>query len=233
MTLFIGTFSVFTQDDGTNSTINSLSREVITYEKTIKKYADQYGILDYVPLIQAVMMQESRRLGNDPMQSSECAYNIKFPKVHNGIDESKYSIDCGVHTLADCIKAVKVSSPSDTQHIYLAFQGYNYGNGYISWVISNFGVDSKYNAKLFSDNKKKELNTNVYGEPNYVNHVCRMLLLHFEEEQILVLTIWTHGYHLILMLGQVYVDNAHGLPGQDFMSYMDILLVSPEMDGTV
>lgn len=47
----------------------------------IEKYALESGIGDYVSLIQAVMMQESGGKGNDPMQSSECGFNEKYPRV--------------------------------------------------------------------------------------------------------------------------------------------------------
>ena len=57
------------QDGGSNSAIVSLSDEVIVYEDTIRKYAKEYDIEDYVSLLQAIMMQESGGKGNDPMQA--------------------------------------------------------------------------------------------------------------------------------------------------------------------
>ena len=62
ITLFIGTFSVLAQDGGSTSEIVSLSEEVIAYEDTIRKYAIEYDIEDYVSLLQAIMMQESSGL---------------------------------------------------------------------------------------------------------------------------------------------------------------------------
>ncbi len=179
MTLFIGTFGVFAQDGGTNSEIVSLSEEVLAYEETITKYAKEYGIEDYVSLLEAIMMQESGGKGNDPMQASESGYNTKYPRTPNGITDAEYSIEVGVHTFADCISKANVKSPSDTEKIYLALQGYNYGSGYIDWALNNFGSYSKYNAQLFSDNKKSELNTSGYGDPSYVDHVMRYVGLTF------------------------------------------------------
>lgn len=173
MTLFIGTFGVLANDGGTNSLIIPLSDAVLAYEETIRSYAIQYGIEEYVPLLEAIMMQESQGLGSDPMQSSECGYNTLYPQVPNGITDPVYSIDCGVHMFADCISLANVSSTADTEHIYLALQGYNYGTGYITWAIDNFGGYSQYNAQLFSDNKKQELGTSVYGDPDYVTHVMQ------------------------------------------------------------
>lgn len=179
ITLFIGTFSVLAQDGGSNSEIVSLSEEVIAYEDTIRKYAKEYDIEDYVSLLQAIMMQESGGKGTDPMQASESGYNTKYPRIPNGITEPEYSIDVGTHTFSDCIKKANVKDSSDTEHIYLALQGYNYGSGYIDWAISNFGGYSKYNAQQFSDNKKQELNVSGYGDPSYVDHVMRYVGITF------------------------------------------------------
>ena len=179
ITLFIGTFSVLAQDGGSNTQIYSLSEEVLAYEETITKYAQEYGIEDYVSLIEAIMMQESGGKGNDPMQSSESGYNDKYPRVPNGITDAEYSIEVGIHTFSDCLSKANISDKSDTEHIYLALQGYNYGSGYIDWAINNFGGYSKYNAQLFSDNKKQELNTSIYGDPEYVDHVMRYVGITF------------------------------------------------------
>ena len=179
ITLFVGTFSVLAQDGGPNSEIVSLSEEVIAYEDTIRKYAKEYDIEDYVSLLQAIMMQESGGKGTDPMQASESGYNTKYPRVPNGITEPEYSIDVGTHTFSDCVKKANVKDPSDTENIYLALQGYNYGSGYIEWVLSNFGGYSKYNAQQFSDMKKQELNVSGYGDPSYVDHVMRYVGITF------------------------------------------------------
>ena len=179
MTLFIGTFSVLAQDGGNNSTIQPLSPEVIAYEETITRYAEENGIEDYVPILEAIMMQESRGLGSDPMQSSESAFNTKYPRVPNGITDSEYSIECGVKTFADCLSKANVKDKSDTEHLYLAIQGYNYGNGYIEWAIRNFGCYSKYNAQLFSDEMKAKLNASTYGDPEYVDHVMQYVPVTF------------------------------------------------------
>lgn len=68
----------------------------------IEKYAKQYEMKDYVPIIQAVMMQESGGKGTDHMQSSECPYNTKYPNKPNAIQEPEYSIEVGIHYLSEC-----------------------------------------------------------------------------------------------------------------------------------
>lgn len=179
MTLFIGTFSVLAQDGGSNSMIIPLSPEVIAYEETITRYAEENGIEDFVTILEAIMMQESKGLGDDPMQCSESGFNTKYPRVPNGIADPEYSIECGVKTFSDCLNRANVKDKSDTEHLYLAIQGYNYGNGYIEWAISNFGGYSKYNAQLFSDEMKTKLNASTYGDPEYVDHVMHYVPVTF------------------------------------------------------
>ena len=177
--LFIGVFAALSDNSSVSSTNAPLSVEVLAYTDTIEKYAKQYEMEDYIPIIHAVMMQESGGKGTDPMQSSECPYNTKYPNKPNAIQEPEYSIDVGIHYLSDCFKSAQVKDSFDNEHIFLALQGYNYGNGYIDWAVKNFGGYSKANAKVFSDQKKAELGTDVYGDPNYVEHVMRYVSLGF------------------------------------------------------
>ena len=52
-------------------------------------------------------------------------------------------------------------------------QGYNYGNGYISWAINKYGGYSIANAIEFSDMKAEVLGWAAYGDKQYVPHVIR------------------------------------------------------------
>ena len=72
------------------------AREVLSYTATIQKYANQYGIPEYVSVIQAIMMQESGGRGSDPMQSSECPYNTRYSNSPNAILDADYSIQVGI-----------------------------------------------------------------------------------------------------------------------------------------
>lgn len=177
--LFIGVFAALSDNSNVSSTHAPLSAEVLAYTDTIEKYAKQYKMEDYVPIIQAVMMQESGGKGTDPMQSSKCPHNTKYPKKANGITDPEYSINVGIHYLYDCFKDAQVKDTFDNKNIFLALQGYDYGNEYISWAIKNFGGYSKANAKVFSDQKKVELGLGTFGEPNYVECVMRYIPLGF------------------------------------------------------
>ena len=179
MTMFVGTFSVLAQDGGSNSTIHALSPDVIAYEDTIRQYAIESDIEEYVPIIQAIMMQESGGTGTDPMNSSRSVYNTLYPSISNGIEDPEYSISCGVKEFADCLSTAAVQNRADAERLNLAIQGYNYGTEYITWALNNFSGYSKYNAQMYSDQKKTELNLSVYGDPEYVDHVMRYVSFTF------------------------------------------------------
>ena len=171
--LFIGVFGSLSNNNNINTENSPLSAEVLAYEGIITQYASHYGIEEYVPIIEAIMMQESGGKGNDPMQAAECEFNTKYPHVPNGIQDPVYSIEVGIQNFAECLTVAKVLNINDTNNLYLALQGYNYGKAYITWAYDLFGCYSKANAKVYSDNKKSELKIKVFGDPEYVEHVLR------------------------------------------------------------
>lgn len=150
-----------------------VSAEVEAYDPLIQEYARQHGIPEYVELIKAVMMQESGGQGNDPMQASECGYNTQYPNTPNGITDPEYSINVGIQNLAACLNAAEVENPVDMDRIKLALQGYNFGNGYISWAQTNYGGYTYANAVEFSTIQAERLGWASYGDTQYVSHVLR------------------------------------------------------------
>ena len=155
------------------STYIPVSAEVEAYTPIIQIYANQYGIPEYTELIKAVMMQESCGQGTDPMQASESGYNTRYPHAPGSITDPEYSIDVGVHTLADVLNMAGVESPIDLDRISLALQGYNFGPGYISWALANYGGYSELNAIEFSDMMAAQYGWAGYGDKAYVSHVLR------------------------------------------------------------
>ena len=159
---------------GSDSTsYTPVSAEVEAYTPLIQKYAKQYGIPEYVELIKAVMMQESGGKGSDPMQAAEGSFNKKYPHEPNGIKDPEYSIECGVQELKAALTSAEVESPIDMERIKLALQGYNFGNGYISWAKTNYGGYSYANAVEFSAMQAQRLGWEKYGDTQYPAHVLR------------------------------------------------------------
>ena len=170
--------ALFSMVGGSNSsTVTPVSAEVEAYEPLIRQYARQYGIEEYVELIKAVMMQESGGQGSDPMQASECGYNTRYPNTPNGITDPEYSIDVGIQNLAACLREASVESPVDMNHIKLALQGYNYGNGYISWAKENYGGYTYANAVEFSTMMAERNGWSSYGDKEYVSMCCDTMCL--------------------------------------------------------
>ena len=156
-----------------SNTYTQVSAEVEAYDPLIRQYAKQYGIPEYVELIKAVMMQESGGRGLDPMQAAEGSFNTKYPHEPNGIKDPEYSIQCGVQELKAALTSAEVESPIDMEHIKLALQGYNFGNGYISWAKTNYGGYSYANAVEFSTQQAQRLGWDSYGDTQYPAHVLR------------------------------------------------------------
>ena len=164
--------SLFGSGSG-NSSYTPVSAEVEAYTPIIRIYAQQYGVGEYVELIKAIMMQESGGRGLDPMQASESGYNTRYPHSPNAITDPEYSIDVGVQTIADSLQQADVESPIDMDNIKLALQGYNYGNGFISWARANYGRYSTIAAIEFSDMMAVRMGWSGYGDKQYPAHVLR------------------------------------------------------------
>lgn len=171
ITLFIGVFSSFSNSPVYASTLLPLSSEVIELTPIIEKYAEEFGISEYVPLIQAIMMHESAGQGPDAMNASSFLYNTEFP---SGITNSEYSIHVGIQYLSNCLQASGVQSAADSNNLYLAIQGYDFGIDYIYWAKTNFNGYSKFNAQVYYE----EFNP-PHADINYVENVLQYINLSF------------------------------------------------------
>ena len=118
-------------------------------------------------------MQESGGKGNDPIQAAEGSFNKRYSHEPNGIKAPEYYIECGVQELKAALISAEVENPIDMERIKLALQGYNFGNGYISWAKTNYGGYSYANAVEFSAMQVKRLGWEKYGDTQYPAHVLR------------------------------------------------------------
>ena len=121
----------------------NLSESVLRYKSTVEKYARQYDGMEYVPYILALMQIESGGNGGDPMQSSE---SLGLPP--NTIKDPERSIQRGVEFFVENMKSA-INRGSD---IKTALQAYNYGGGFVDFVVKNGGTYSFELAKQFSIN---------------------------------------------------------------------------------
>lgn len=193
------------------SSYTPVSAEVEAYTPIITIYARQHGIPEYVELIKAVMMQESGGQGSDPMQCSESGYNTRYPHYPNAITDPEYSIDVGVQTLADVLHMAGAESPIDLDWVSLALQGYNYGPGYISWALANYGGYSEMNAIEFSNMMAAQYGWAGYGDKAYVSHVLR----YYPLGRI----FFGEGNQAIVEIARSQIGNEGGLPYCEWYGY--------------
>lgn len=124
-----------------NVSVNSSIGEVAKYTPMIEDELKKFGMEDHTVTVAALMMQESRGKGGDPMQASE-----SLGLAPNSIQDPQQSIQQGVkyyQRVVDHGKKMQVDFPT-------VIQSYNMGIGYIDFVAKNGGKHSEELAKKFS-----------------------------------------------------------------------------------
>ena len=198
--VIMGVASMLTSTGKGRDNFVPVSEDVEGYRPLIRQYAAEFGIPEFEDLIAAVMMQESGGQTSDPMQCSESGYNTEYPREPGGITDPEYSIKVGVQTLAEVLDMAGVDSPVDLDRISLALQSYNYGSGYISWALSNYGGYTELNAIEYSDMMAEQYGWSGYGDKAYVSHVLRYYpigrsFMSEGDAAIVAVTAKKHFYH--------------------------------------
>ncbi|WP_051317161.1 lysozyme family protein [Ectobacillus panaciterrae] len=115
--------------------------KVLSYRPDIERELNKYNLIEFTPVLLAIMYQESRGEGNDPMQASESA-GLK----RNEIQDPRVSIQQGVFHFYQMYKLGKKLNVDLTTII----QSYNMGPGYIQYVAANGSKHSEDLAKAYS-----------------------------------------------------------------------------------
>lgn len=175
-TLFVPCFLVFFLIFGNSSfsagTNKNLSAEVLSYMPSIQAACQKYEIPEYAYIVAAIMMQESG--GNINISNGDLMQAAESQGWPAGTPiEPELSIDYGVKYFKSCLVAAGMPPPGDISGISLALQGYNFGAGYISWALKNYGGYTKENAIEFAQIQAASLGWNSYGDVSYVDHVLR------------------------------------------------------------
>lgn len=132
---------VTTNDKDFDLKRNGRFSNVRSYKPLIKKALTEYDLQKYTVVLLALMQQESRGRGGDPMQASESA-----GLAPGTIQNPKKSIRQGVEHFHDVLmygRRKGVDFPT-------ILQSYNMGLGYINYVAKHGGRHSKKLAKEFS-----------------------------------------------------------------------------------
>ena len=172
--LLMGNLTNEGSSDLMNGSVGNVSPEVLQYKDEVTKYAKEEGIEDHVGILLALMMQESGGRGSDPMQASESLCGSV-----GCIDDPEKSIEQGVSYFADVLEKAN-------NDMKLALQSYNFGGGFIDFVMGKGGSYTKDLAIEFSAMKYEELKHTgsyscirpeavpynaCYGDPYYVDAV--------------------------------------------------------------
>jgi hypothetical protein len=124
-----------------NTARDSSIGEVAKYTPLIQEELEKVGLDEHTVTVAALMMQESRGKGGDPMQASESA-----GLSPNTINDPKQSIQQGVKYFQRAVaygKQKQVDFPT-------VIQAYNMGIGYIDFIAINGGRHTEELAKKFS-----------------------------------------------------------------------------------
>lgn len=118
----------------------SVSEEVLAHKTMLEKYAEEYGVEEYLNILLAIIQVESGGTLEDVMQSSE---SMGLPPNSLSTEES---IKQGCKYFASLVRGAEAAGcDQDT-----VIQAYNYGGGYVGYVSSN-GKKHKFElAEAFS-----------------------------------------------------------------------------------
>ncbi|WP_163141377.1 lysozyme family protein [Bacillus sp. 22-7] len=131
---------------------NLVSKNVQNYTPLLEKELKEVNLEEYTLVLAAIMQQESKGKGGDPMQASESA---GLPP--NSIQDPEQSIKQGVKHFQ---KALNYGCQKNVD-FPAVIQAYNMGIGYIDFVAEQGGKHSEEIAKQFSL-KQAEKNPEVY-----------------------------------------------------------------------
>lgn len=156
MVLIFVLFDQFKQIDIKETAVslmpNLVSKNVQHYTPLLEKELKEVNLEEYTLVLAAIMQQESKGKGGDPMQASESA---GLPP--NSIQDPEQSIKQGVKHFQ---KALNYGSQKNVD-FPAVIQAYNMGIGYIDFVAEQGGKHSEEIAKQFSL-KQAEKNPEVY-----------------------------------------------------------------------
>lgn len=145
-----------------------VSAQVLQWRPLLTEEMNKQGLsLEWLPLVEALIQQESSGMPPDVMQSSE---SIGLPV---GTLQPKESIHYGIQHLINVMNLANVTSVSDMDGVKLFLQAYNFGTGFIGYVNKNGGKYTKALAISFSRQQAAKLGWRSYGDVDYIEHVLR------------------------------------------------------------
>lgn len=165
----------------------SAVEKTLSYQQQVEEALAQHDLDDFTATILAIIYQESKGKGKDPMQSSESA-----GLARNEIQNASESIEQGVYHFYQ----MYVLGKKNGVDMETIIQSYNMGPGYIYFVAENGFQHSESLAKAYSEKQVKrnpELYScsasgsyrypYCYGDFSYVAKITSKIAI-FEEKMI-------------------------------------------------
>lgn len=119
-------------------------KRVYQYEPIVREELAKYQLTEYTDTILAIIMTESKGIGNDPMQSFE-----SMSTEVGSFDDSKQSIQQGVKHFVDLYRYNQKKKCDYATMI----QAYNFGLDYIDYVAEHGKKHSLDSAEQYSKQK--------------------------------------------------------------------------------
>lgn len=163
-TVFTTIFSSATQSAPVYA---NLSQTTVTYASIVHEVSESMGLsVEDETNILAIIEVESHGSGNNPMQwSNDITGDGKFDEKDEALMTPEKSIRLGI----GLYKQLRDRQAQTGCDIETMIQAYNYGPGFINFVMANGGKYSEDLAYQFSSNMKKKYGLKVYGDPSYVS----------------------------------------------------------------
>jgi|GEM_PF-1639832 len=164
-------FTVFTTifSSATQSAPESaiLSQTTVAYASIVHEVSESMGLsVEDETNILAIIEVESHGSGNNPMQwSNDITGDGRFDEKDEALMTPEKSIRLGI----GLYKQLRDRQAQTGCDIETMIQAYNYGPGFINFVMANGGKYSEDLAYQFSSNMKKKYGLKVYGDPSYVS----------------------------------------------------------------
>lgn len=162
--IFTTIFSSATQSAPVSA---NLSQATVAYASLVHEVSESMGLtLEDETNILAIIEVESHGSGNNPMQwSNDITGDGKFDEKDDALMTPEKSIRLGI----GLYKQLRDRQAQTGCDIETMIQAYNYGPGFINFVMANGGKYSEDLAYQFSANMKKKHGLKVYGDPSYVS----------------------------------------------------------------
>lgn len=163
-TVFTTIFSSATQSAPVYA---NLSQTTVTYASIVHEVSESMGLsVEDETNILAIIEVESHGSGNNPMQwSNDITGDGRFDEKDEALMTPEKSIRLGI----GLYKQLRDRQAQTGCDIETMIQAYNYGPGFINFVMANGGKYSEDLAYQFSSNMKKKYGLKVYGDPSYVS----------------------------------------------------------------